>query len=502
MDRILRALPWGVVAILLALAVVSVRSATDGPAVRGLSEDASAVWIAADRTAQTGGAAPPGLIRPEESARRLPTIDHPSQLVLTTGFPMEQTSSEAVNSPGPDLVWPSPPLERLPSAYQRPVESFPEMPLAESKETQPRETKPAASAPKPAEPVREASGPMTWPMAMADSNRIRSPQLEQVARQADGQIRHGFELAGRGAYFAARSEFIGALRLVAEGLDTEQETSLHGRALAAALLAMKEAEDFLPGGSRLEADLDLAGIVAGHSTPVLKERSEQATPMTALKCYFTFAQEQFSAAAGREVAGSMALHALGKLHGALAQKKGVSVVAPQAKAMVFYQAAMLVYPKNYMAANDLGVLLAQCGNYAEARAMLEHSLSICRQSTGWQNLAVVYQQLGQAGLSVRASQQATLLRQAELARRRMSSAVANDLVRWVDPQTFAQTSTNTPASPGVLPAPTNTAAPPAEPNRPLSAGQPTAAVRSAPGWYSPTPAGNRTAWEPSAYQNR
>ena len=57
----------------------------------------------------------------------------------------------------------------------------------------------------------------------------------------------------------------------------------------------------------------------------------------------------------------MALHALGKLHAALAQKKGSLVVAPESKAMVFYQAALLVYPNNYMAANDLGVLLAQCG---------------------------------------------------------------------------------------------------------------------------------------------
>ena len=223
--------------------------------------------------------------------------------------------------------------------------------------------------------------------------------------------------------------------------------------------------------------------------------------MTAMKCYFTFAQEQFSVAAGREVAGSMALHAMGKLHNALAQKKSISIVAPESKAMVFYQAAMLVYPKNYMAANDLGVLLAQCGNYAEARAMLEHSLSLCRQSTGWQNLAVVYRQLGQAALSARASQQATLLRQAELARRRTSPATSNDLVRWVDPQTFAQTSQNTPLRPAPA-APANTAGPSNDPNGAMSAGQPATAAAFGVGRYSPMPAGNRTAWGPSAYQNR
>lgn len=507
MDRILRAMPWGVVAILLAMAVVSVRRDSDGPVSPAPPEVPSTVWLAAAKPARSAEAAPPAVIRPEESAHRLPTIDQPSQLVLTTGFPAEQTAGVAASVSWPALAAPTMPLDRLPAADQQPAGALSEMPPAEPKETpQERDTKTPAElptvSPKRAEPVRETAGPMSWPLAAADSNPIRSAQLEQVASQADRQTRHGFELAGRGAYFAARSEFIGALRLVAEGLDTDQDTILHGRALAAGLLAVKEADDFLPGGSRLEADLNLADIIAAHGTPVLKDGAEQATPMTAMKCYFTFAQEQFSVAAGHEIAGSMALHALGKLHNALAQKKGVSIVAPQTKALVFYQAAMLVYPANYMAANDLGVLLAQSGNYAQARAMLEHSLSICRQSTGWQNLAVVYRQLGQAGLSARANQQASLLRQSELARRRMSAATANDLVSWVDPQDFAQTSMNTPASPGALPAPTNVVGPLGDPNR--AAGQPTMAARPAPGWNSPMPAptANRSVWGQPVYQNR
>ena len=64
---------------------------------------------------------------------------------------------------------------------------------------------------------------------------------------------------------------------------------------------------------------------------------------------------QFAAAAGHEVAGSMALNALGKLHDAMAHKKSGPVPAAEPKAMVYYQAAMLAYPKNFMAANDLGV---------------------------------------------------------------------------------------------------------------------------------------------------
>ena len=89
-------------------------------------------------------------------------------------------------------------------------------------------------------------------------------------------------------------------------------------------------------------------------------------------------------------------------------KKSGPVPAAEPKAMVYYQAAMLAYPKNFMAANDLGVLLARCGNYSDARTMLEHSLSLCPQSATWHNLAVVYGQLGQTVLARRADQQAAI----------------------------------------------------------------------------------------------
>ena len=310
-----------------------------------------------------------------------------------------------------------------------------EMPIAEM-------PGPATAAAKP-EAIRAAPSANGSPLPAAKPGE-RSQQLENVARQADRQILHGFELAGRGAHFAARSEFLAALRLVAEGLDTEQKTGAHRRALAAALTALKEAEDFLPGGSRIEANLDLPGIVGVHRTPVLKNNTDNLTSLTALKCYFTFAQEQLAAAAGHEVAGSMALRGLGKLHAALAGNKNARIVAAEPKAMVFYQAALLAYPQNFMAANDLGVLLAQCGNYAEARTMLEHSLALRSQSSGWQNLAVVYRQLGQPALAERAARQAAFVRQAEMAQRQMAMRPAEDAVRWMDPGTFAQTSRNPP----------------------------------------------------------
>jgi tetratricopeptide (TPR) repeat protein len=281
--------------------------------------------------------------------------------------------------------------------------------------------------------------------------------MEQVARLADQRTRHGYELAERGAYFAARAEFLGALRLVAEGLDAEQKTKRHSRALAVAVVALKESEAFLPDGSRIETNVDLSAIIAAHETPVLKGNIDGVTCLSALRCYLTFAQEQLAMAAGTEVAGSMALHAMGKLHAAMAQKKGSPIVAPESKAIVFYQAALLSYPENPLALNDLGVLLGQAGRYSEARPLLEHSLARFPQSIGWRNLSKVYQQLGQTALAQRASQQADLLHQQEIARHQSSPVASNGVVQWVNSDTFARQSPNPLMTPG--PAPVSPTAP-------------------------------------------
>ncbi len=347
-------------------------------------------------------------------------------------------AADAAELSGPELGSPWESVERLPATGETAESPIMATPLAESSSVE----MPPAEMP--------ATDEMATPLLSAEPRRERSEQLEQVAQQADRQTRHGCELAGRGAHFAARSEFLAALKLVAEGLDAEQRTDAHGHAFQAALTAMSEAEDFLPNASRLDGTADLARTIAMHATPVLKDRVEPVAPMTALSSYLTFAQQQFAAAADHEVAGSMALHALGKLHCALARAKSGLVPGAETKAMVFYQAALLVYPNNFMAANDLGVLLAQNGNNDGARAMLERSIALRQQSTTWRNLAVVYRQLGQAPAAQQAERQAAMLEQAEIARRKQTLGTADTKVQWTDSQTFAKTSANTPTSPGAV----------------------------------------------------
>jgi hypothetical protein len=267
----------------------------------------------------------------------------------------------------------------------------------------------------------------------------RSEAMEKIATQADQQIRHGYELAGRGGCFAARAEFTAALRLIAQGLDDEHNTTFHSQALSAALTAMKEAQDFIPPAGKLEADLDLPPIVAAHHTPVLKNLPrEQLQAMRALKQYMTFAQQQFALAGGQEVCGSVALGALGKLHAALAGKPNPEIVAPAAKAIVFFQAAILVCPRNYMAANDLGVLLAHSGDFVGAVRSLEYSVLLCRCSENLANLSVVYRQVGQQRLADLAAEKGRAAKAEEVARQKNARLSAGGTVAWVDPGALVQ----------------------------------------------------------------
>jgi hypothetical protein len=348
---------------------------------------------------------------------------------------------------GPELFGPT--IQPVVVAPTQPQPSLPNMPpqVLGAGSAQPVPVPPAVLPP-PAEPARDIVPPLPTEPATAVTppparlpvvQPIRSEAMEKIAVQSDQQIRHGFELANRGAYFAARAEFVAALRLIAQGLDNQGNTTLHSQALGAALTAMKEAQDFIPASGKLEADLDLPPIVAGHRTPVLKHvPPEQLQAMRALKQYFTFAQEQFALAAGQEVSGSMALAALGKMHAALAGKPVPEIVAAEAKAIVFFQAAILACPRNYMAANDLGVVLAHSGDAAGARRALEHSVLICRCAENLSNLSVVYRQMGQPHLADLAAEKSRLAKAEESARQKRASLSAGGSVEWVDPDTLAQ----------------------------------------------------------------
>ena len=281
---------------------------------------------------------------------------------------------------------------------------------------------------------------------------------EAVTRRAFEEVRLGFELADRRAYFSARNAFCQALRLVAEELDATVGETGHGRALAAAMRAIDESDEFVTEGALPDADVHVATIASAHRTPVLRDAHDQVTPVQARRQYYTYAQEQFALAVGNEPAGAAALFGLGKLHTLLTEVRPTVVAAAPSKALVYYQAALLVNPSHAAAANELGVALAREGRYADARPWLIHSALLAPGQETWHNLAAVHERLGETDLAARARQEV------RLAGRQAPRASASR-VEWVDTARFA--ARGEAAAPASASAATRGAAP-SEPKRGLS----------------------------------
>jgi Tfp pilus assembly protein PilF len=133
---------------------------------------------------------------------------------------------------------------------------------------------------------------------------------------------------------------------------------------------------------------------------------------------------------------------------------------------------MIIEPRNFMSANELGVLLARFGRPQEARQAFEQAVLCSNAPTTWRNLAMVNERLGDV-------QKATICRErAATALAQSKQSGANNggsqySVRWVDPETFAQTNTMVPDLPppataadgkASTPAPATAAKPDAKPS--------------------------------------
>lgn len=260
--------------------------------------------------------------------------------------------------------------------------------------------------------------------------------MQAVSERASVMAANAARLADRGAFYSARSEFIQALRVVTQALDAQAQDTVHSQALADGLRALSEADSFAPQGSQLEADLDLASIVDGHRTPVLKGVDLRGTtPLIALQQYYRFAQQRLSTAGGNEPAASEALFGLGRLTSLMAERSPEDRRLHGPQAMTLFQAALAVDGRNHRAAHELGVLYAQYGQLEEARRLLVISANLAPRKETWHNLAVVHERLGEADLARKARYEYQLASRAASASPTTSSGVA---VEWVDVSKFKE----------------------------------------------------------------
>lgn len=256
---------------------------------------------------------------------------------------------------------------------------------------------------------------------------------DSVAHKAVHNIEYGKSLSRRGAAFAARQEFYSSLRILAQAHDTQAGGTAYTRALRDAIIALKEAEDFIVSDTETQIGLNVAAVVEGHSTKIIPvAEASNLTAIGAMQRYFGFASNRLRVASGQNAVAAEALYCLGKLHTVQAKFGANASKLDIAKAIVFHQAAIASDRTNFRSANELGVLMANSGRLQESQDMLKRSLQIQQLPQAWQNLAVVHQRAGQDQLAQLAQQEYLISSQ------QTNAGMAHSTIRWVEPGQFNQ----------------------------------------------------------------
>ena len=258
----------------------------------------------------------------------------------------------------------------------------------------------------------------------------------EVTMQANRIMEEAVQLADRGALFAARNRFLRAMRMVTQTLDAQVGRTYHTRALVRGLRALDEAGDFAAESDFVEDDLHLAGFIAGHDTPVLKDVAPSAiTPLTAMQTYYDYAHRQLVRAGAGQSVASQALFAMGRAESLIGSNSGGNQHISGPKAMALYHAAVNVDPSNARAANELAVILDRAGHHERAIATLEQIARLNPTAAVLQNLASLYHRTGRWEQSRQVARRSQQLAMAG------SKTATNGVpqIHWVTPQAFAQT---------------------------------------------------------------
>lgn len=467
---------WTAVAVLCAVVLaVSTRGrgiAKRDRAAKAAVEESTTVADVSALPPEPLAVAPPDFLEPlpivePSSVAELPTESDvaPSAPVLELPLPSDEAAPEA-----------EPPNEPLPPTDES-VSIVPEpaVPL-EALEPAPSEPIPAELVPSMADAAEPASADEVEPVEPAEHEDedaeiaaqltpqellTFSPSVAEISQKMLPEVRAAFQLAQHGATHAAHARFVVVLRRIAQAKDVEAMTERHTRSLDEGLRALDEADDFMPAGGTAPI-LDLAAVAATHRTPMLKVRqSRYPLPHEAVALYHRYAQQKLGAAVAGEQAGSMALHGLGKIHARWVETESDSLAATR-HSMTMYRAALVAHPRNHLAANELGVLLARSGRYDQAAMALDWAAQLAGTATIYHNLAIVQQQRGQTALAAAARAQADRLAALE----RSSGEVSRRHgVQWVAPQEMARMSESQQATPQVASTATAPVPAPAAPPR-------------------------------------
>ncbi len=302
---------------------------------------------------------------------------------------------------------------------------LPDVPAPTGKDTRQPETYPPLSAAT-AGPTLASPSPVPPPPSVPSAWQRLEPQVQAT-------IDRGYELASRGASFSARAEFLRALRMITQVLDTTESSTRHSQALARALRAMQEAEDFAADRAGILEQPDMRQVVTGHRTQLIRpDEAASLTPLAAMQRYFTYARAELTQAVAKVPLAAEPLFALGKMQPLMNDDGEATASLKTARALVYYQVALEADPSHARAANELGVMLARIGRWEEARELLRQAALATGAREIWNNLAAVHDKLGEQRLAELARAEAGR----SSAHAQATPATTRPLVQWVDDSAF------------------------------------------------------------------
>jgi Flp pilus assembly protein TadD len=228
----------------------------------------------------------------------------------------------------------------------------------------------------------------------------RIPKIEGVALQLPPHIERrlgrAFDLAQRGATYSAHTEFHGVLALCALELDARDGVTVHRESLREGLIALHEADELCGQPIDWSNSSDAYHASAGKARPIVEGSTPaRADSIQVVQKYFTFAEDRFVYACQGMPGASLAYYGLARTY----VQPGTRHTHAAGKAAMMQRVALRIEPMNVLAANELGVLLAQHGRLNEAEALFKECVATNATPESLQNLAVVYARQGRSEAS-------------------------------------------------------------------------------------------------------
>jgi Flp pilus assembly protein TadD len=264
----------------------------------------------------------------------------------------------------------------------------------------------------------------------------------QLPPHIERRLSRAFDLAQRGATYSANAEFESVLGLCALELDARSGGTSHRDALRQGWIALKEADELTGEHVDWRKSADVRRAVAGHATPVLQHDMPPAIDsIQAAQLYYRYAEERFAYAGEGLPGASLAYYGLART----IVEPGTHFRHAPGKAAMLQRVALQIAPQNVLAANELGVLLAQHGHLVEAEHLFRQCVATDASPETWQNLAIVCARQGDDQASQTALAAGAALA-ADAAARRNAALATSDRFAIASPLNRHQSAKSGPAN--------------------------------------------------------